>query len=83
VLQTWSIEDRIHEVQLPVLMVNGRYDKVTDPSTIGLFLRIPKVRWITFDKSSHMPFWEERERYAKVVDAWLRMPQSESLPELV
>jgi len=32
---------------------------------------VPRVRWVQFAESSHMPFWEERERFMEVVAGFL------------
>jgi pimeloyl-ACP methyl ester carboxylesterase len=65
---------QLHQILVPVFLINGQYDVVTNSATEPIFFEVPKVRWVTMDKSSHMPFWEERERYMQLVNAWLRMP---------
>ena len=35
---------------------------------------VSKVKWVTFSKSSHMPHWEERERYMQIVGDFLQAP---------
>jgi pimeloyl-ACP methyl ester carboxylesterase len=42
-----------------------------DAAVAPYFFNIPKAKWITMDKTSHMPFWEERERYMKLVEDFL------------
>ena len=37
------------------------------------FDKIPKVKWSTFEKSSHVPMWEERERFMKVIQHFLEL----------
>ena len=32
---------------------------------------ISKVKWVKFEESSHMPYWEEPEYYNKVVGEFL------------
>jgi pimeloyl-ACP methyl ester carboxylesterase len=75
-LKNWTAVGRLHEINVPVLLINGRDDKVTDAAAQPIFFEVPKVRWVTMDKSSHMPFWEERARYMQLVDTWLRMPDA-------
>jgi pimeloyl-ACP methyl ester carboxylesterase len=72
-LKNWSIEDSLDRVTVPVFLINGRADKVTDYMVEPLFFGLPHVRWITMDGSSHMPFWEERTRFMELVDQWLRV----------
>ena len=70
-LRNWSIEDRLHRVAVPTLVINGRYDEATD-DTIAPFLEsIPEVQHHRFEESSHMPHWEERSSYMKVVSEFL------------
>jgi pimeloyl-ACP methyl ester carboxylesterase len=71
-LVPWSALGRLHDIRAPVLLVNGRADKVTDAVTAPMFMEIPRCKWVTLDASSHMPFWEERERFMGLVDRWLR-----------
>ena len=70
-LRNWSIEDRLHRVAVPTLVINGRYDEAAD-DTIAPFLEsIPEVQHHRFEESSHMPHWEERSSYMKVVSEFL------------
>jgi pimeloyl-ACP methyl ester carboxylesterase len=52
----------LHGIVVPTLLINGRFDTVQDASLQPYFQRIPTVKWVTFEKSSHTPMWEERER---------------------
>jgi len=52
-------------------MVNGRYDEVTDETVMPTFLHIPRVRWAHFSESSHLPQFEERERYMMILGEYL------------
>ncbi|OSX62093.1 hypothetical protein POSPLADRAFT_1143690 [Postia placenta MAD-698-R-SB12] len=71
--KTWDVRDKLHQVLVPTLVINGRADYMQDIVCAPFFERIPKVKWITLEKSSHMPFWEERERYMEIVDHFLRL----------
>ena len=73
IMQNWSIEDRLPEVRVPAFVINGRQDQATDKVVAPFFKYIPKVKWVTFEQSSHMPFWEERERYMKLVGEFLEL----------
>ena len=70
--RNWSIVDRVHGVDVPTLVINGRYDFVQDYVTEAYAKNIPGARWIKFSESSHMPFWEERRAYMAVVGGFLR-----------
>jgi pimeloyl-ACP methyl ester carboxylesterase len=65
--------DRVHEIKVPCLMVNGRYDTCADSTLAPLFKSLPRVKWVKFESehSSHTPFWEDRKRYVEVLDEFL------------
>ena len=68
----WQVKDRLREIQKPTLIVSGRYDEATPVLQQVLLDGIAGSEWVLFDESSHMPHWEERERYMQVVGEWLR-----------
>ncbi|MEU6251543.1 proline iminopeptidase-family hydrolase [Streptomyces sp. NPDC047043] len=70
-LKDWSVIDRLHLIDVPTLLVSGRYDEAT-PETLRPFAdHIPDVRWHMFERSSHMPHVEEEELYLRVVGSFL------------
>lgn len=70
-LKGWSIVDRLDAVNVPTLLVSGRYDEATTECVLPFFERIPDVRWAVFRESSHMPHVEEPERFDAVVAGFL------------
>ncbi|KAJ7873704.1 proline iminopeptidase [Mycena leptocephala] len=70
-LKDWSIIKDAHKIQVPTLLLNGRYDQARDPVVAPFFREIPHVKWVTFAESSHMLHFEERERYMEVVGSFL------------
>lgn len=74
-LHDWDITDRLHLVEVPVLLVSGRYDEVTPHAVDELRSGLPNAKWVIFEESSHMPHVEERARFATLVgDFLLRQP---------
>ncbi|KAI0919680.1 hypothetical protein AcW1_003131 [Taiwanofungus camphoratus] len=73
ILKDWSIIDRLHLVRASTFVINGRKDIAQDFVVAPFFEKIRKVKWVTFENSSHTPFWEERERYMKLVDEFLNL----------
>jgi L-proline amide hydrolase len=70
-LKDWSIIDRLHKVQVPTLLISGKYDEAT-PATVQPYQdNIKGARWQIFENSSHMPHVEETELYMKSVGAFL------------
>jgi len=71
VLGDWSVIDRLHLIHQPTLVINGRADVAQDFVCRPLFQNIGKVKWRTFELSSHTPMLEEREDYLKEVADFL------------
>ncbi|MFI0353842.1 proline iminopeptidase-family hydrolase [Actinomadura sp. 9N407] len=71
-LKDWTIADRLHLVDVPVLLISGRYDEVTPGAVEPLRRGLPDARWELFEESSHMPHIEERDRFTDLVAAFLR-----------
>jgi len=70
-LKTWSIIDDIHKINVPTLLLNGRYDEAHDMTVEPYFKYIPKVKWVQFANSAHVPQLEETERFMEVVGNFL------------
>lgn len=70
-LKTWNIRDELHKINVPTLLINGRYDEATDEVVQPYFEHIPKVKWFRFAESAHLPQFEEREEFMKVIGAFL------------
>jgi L-proline amide hydrolase len=70
-LRTWNVIDEVHAIDVPTLLVSGRYDEATPATVQPFFDRIPNVRWEILEQSSHMPFLEEPERYDEIVAGFL------------
>ncbi|KAI0315992.1 hypothetical protein OF83DRAFT_1173305 [Amylostereum chailletii] len=73
ILNKWSIVDRLHTVRVPTFVVNGRADIAQDFVVAPFFEKIPKAKWVTLERSSHMPFWEERPRFMQLVREFLAL----------
>ncbi|TDL27696.1 proline-specific peptidase [Rickenella mellea] len=71
-LKTLSIISELHNINIPTLILNSRYDEAQDACVVPFFNLIPKAKWYTFANSSHMPHWEERERYMQIVGDFLK-----------
>jgi L-proline amide hydrolase len=70
-LRNWSVIDRLSAIEVPTLLVSGRYDEAT-PATVQPFKDgIKGARWEIFENSSHMPHVEEQEKCMQVVGAFL------------
>lgn len=70
-IRDWSAESRLGLIRVPTLVVSGRFDEATPALQETLVQGIAGSQQLIFDQSSHLPFWEEPERYLRVVDEWL------------
>jgi L-proline amide hydrolase len=70
-LRSWSVVDRVHQIAAPTLLISGRYDEATPATVQPFYDHVPDVRWEIFEESSHMPFFEEPDRYRDVVETFL------------
>ena len=73
ILKGWSIVDRLDQIEVPTLVINGRGDIAQDFVVAPFFQKIKKVKWITFEKSTHTPMFEERELFMKRVKEFVEL----------
>ena len=70
-IKDWQAKDRLPSIDVPTLLVSGRYDEATPALQETLRDGIRGAEWVLLDESSHTPHLEERERYMQVVGDWL------------
>jgi L-proline amide hydrolase len=70
-IKDWQSKTRLGSIDVPTLLVSGRYDEATPALQETLLSGIPNSEWVLFEESSHTPHVEERERYMQVVGDWL------------
>jgi L-proline amide hydrolase len=75
-LKDWTIEDRLHLVEAPTLLISGRFDEATPEVVRPYAERVAGCRSVVFENSSHMPHVEERDRCMAVVSDFLREVES-------
>jgi len=78
-LHGWDVRDRLNEIDVPTLLIRGRYDMCTDTVAATLVDGIRDAREVVLEHSSHTPVLEETERYLAVVSAFLRECDRRSL----
>ena len=71
-LRGWDVRPRLHELDLPALVIRGRYDLSTESIAATLVRGLPGAREVVFEQSSHTPVLEETDRYLRVVGGFLR-----------
>jgi L-proline amide hydrolase len=70
-MKGWTIESRLRQIIVPTLLISGRHDEATPLCVQSYADRIPDVRWIIFESSSHMPHVEEKEACLTAVAEFL------------
>jgi L-proline amide hydrolase len=71
-LKGWNTRDRLHEIDMPTLVIRGRYDMCTEPIAAELVKGIPDAREVVLEHSSHTPVLEETKRYLEIVGDFTR-----------
>ncbi|MET9448454.1 proline iminopeptidase-family hydrolase [Streptomyces cinerochromogenes] len=71
-LRDFSVTDCIADIEVPTLLISGRYDEATQAVVQPYQDLIPDVRWEIFEESSHVPNLEEPERFHEVMLAFLK-----------
>jgi len=69
-MRGWDVRDRLGEIDVPTLVIRGRYDMCTEPIAAELVNGIRGSREVVFEASSHTPVLEESDRYLAVVEAF-------------
>ena len=71
VLADWNIEPRLYEIDVPTLIVSGRYDEATPAQQRRLKKGIRGSQWTMLEHSAHLTFIEEPDRYREVLTSFL------------
>jgi proline iminopeptidase len=61
--------------KMPTLVITGRWDMNVAPSTAWkIHKAIPGSRWEAFEHSGHLPYFEEPDKFVRVVNDFLGAP---------
>lgn len=71
-MKDWTIEDRLHLIEAPTLLISGAHDEATPEVVRPYRERVPNCTWTLFPDSSHMPHVEEKEACLKAVSDFLK-----------
>ncbi|HZO71946.1 MAG TPA: proline iminopeptidase-family hydrolase [Ktedonobacteraceae bacterium] len=75
-IKDWDRSDRLHEIQVPTLIISGRYDESTPTINDVLQRGIAGAQRVTLENSSHLSHVEEPELYMQTVQAFLQKNES-------
>lgn len=71
----YDLNPEIAKFRLPVLVMTGRYDMNVAPVIAWkIHQAIPGSRLVVFERSGHLPFLEEPERFKREVEQFLGAP---------
>ena len=71
-LERFDLGPELPKFHLPALVVTGRFDANVAPATAyRIHKAIPGSRLVIFEKSGHLPFFEEPGRFVQVVEEFL------------
>jgi proline iminopeptidase len=71
-MRYWDVTNQLHTIRIPTLVTGGRYDEVSPKVARSIHKEIKKSKLVTFANSSHLPMWEEREKFIAVVQKFLK-----------
>jgi len=70
-IRYWDVTNQLHKIRVPTLVTGGRFDEVSPVEARSIHRGIKGSKLATFQKSSHLPMWEERERFMRVISKFL------------
>lgn len=71
-MKTWDITDQLKNINVPVMLVNGKFDEAQDITMEPFFREIPgKVKWVRFAESSHCPQLEQTDEFVEAAGRFL------------
>jgi proline iminopeptidase len=70
-----DLTPELPKFNFPTMVITGRYDMNVTPLTAwNIYKAIPGAKFVVFEKSGHLPSYEEPDKYVRVVDAFLSLP---------
>ena len=71
-LSRFDLNPELLKFTFPTLVVTGRYDINFAPSVAWkIHKAVPQSQFVVFEKSGHLPFYEEPEAFGKAVETFL------------
>jgi len=70
-IRYWDVTEQLHNINVPTLITNGKYDEVTPKNGEVLNKGIGGSKFVIFENSSHTARLEEPERYFEVYTGFL------------
>jgi proline iminopeptidase len=74
-LDKYDLGPELKKFRFPTLVINGRFDANVAPSVAyKIHESIPGSRLVLFERSGHLPFFEERDDFVRLVEGFLTGP---------
>jgi proline-specific peptidase len=70
-LGTWDVTARLGEIDVPTLILSGRYDEMTPAAVAPLHDGIKGSEWVVLENSAHTSHVEDKEQTHELVSAFL------------
>jgi proline iminopeptidase len=70
-IRYWDVSDSLSKIKVSTLVTGGRYDEVSPKIARKIHKGIKGSKLVIFEKSSHLPMWEEREKYIETLRKFL------------
>lgn len=71
-IERFDLNPEIRKFKFPTLVITGRYDMNVAPSVAyKIHQAIPGSQFVVFEKSGHLPFFEEPDEFVRVMDEFL------------
>ena len=75
-IQRFDLTPELGKFRFPTLVITGRYDINVAPSTAyRMHKAIPNSKFVVFEKSGHLPFFEEPEAFRTEIEGFLGSPK--------
>ena len=75
-LQRFDLNPEIRKFKFPTLVITGRYDINVAPSVAyKMHKAIPGSKFMVFERSGHLPFFEEPEPFVRAIESFLGAPR--------
>ena len=74
-LRGWDVRDRLGEIDVPTLVMRGRYDMCTAPIAETLVEGIEDSGEVVLEESSHTPVLEETDLYLASISSFMRQSE--------
>jgi proline iminopeptidase len=72
---TLDLTPELPKFKFPTMVITGRFDMNVTPVTAWkIYKAIPGAKFVVFERSGHLPSYEEPDRYVKVLDAFFSEP---------